>query len=99
MSNPPILHLPDLSKIFILRCDASDRGLGSCLLGLQEWDSVLFHVAYASRKLLLREQNYSTIERECLAIVWSIHKFELYLFGRHFVIQTDHHPLLYINDK
>ena len=95
LSNPPILHLPDFSKTFVLRVDASDRGIGSVLL--QEYDSMSFPVAYASRKLLKREQNYSTIERECLAIVWAVHKFEMYLFGREFIIQTDHHPLVYIN--
>ena len=95
LSNPPILHLPDFSKTFILRVDASDRGIGSVLL--QEYDYMSFPVAYASRKLLKREQNYSTIERECLAIVWAVHKFEMYLFGREFIIQTDHHPLVYIN--
>ena len=57
----------------------------------------MFPVAYASRKLLPREQNYSTIERECLAIVWALQKFEVYLCGQHFVIQTDHQPLVYMN--
>ena len=75
--------------------DASDRMIGSVLL--QEYDSMSFPVAYASRKLLKREQNFSTIERECLAIVCAVLKFEMYLFGREFIIQTDHHPLVYIN--
>jgi hypothetical protein len=95
LSNPPILHLPDFAKSFVVRVDASNRGIGAVLL--QEHDAITFPIAYASRKLLPREQNYSTIERECLAIVWSVHKFELYLFGKEFVIQTDHQPLVYIN--
>ena len=72
----------------MLRIDASDRGIGSILM--QEKDGILHPVAYASRKLLPREQNYSAIEREALAIVWAISKFDLYLFGRPFVIQTNH---------
>jgi hypothetical protein len=51
----------------------------------------------ASRKLAPREQNYSVIEREALAIVWAISKFDFYLFGRRFVIQMDHKPMVYVN--
>ena len=77
-----MLHLPDFSKTFFVRTDASNKGIGAVLL--QDHDGIMFPVAFASRKLLLREQNYSTIERECLAIVWTLQKFELYLSGRFF---------------
>ena len=88
---PPVLHLPDLNKTFILRTDASELGLGAILM--QEQDGLLHPIAFASKKLLPCETRYSTIERECLAIVWAIQKFELYLFNKSFVIQTDHQPL------
>jgi len=91
----PILKLPELSKTFVLRTDASDTGLGAVLL--QEQEGVKLPIAYASRKLLPREQNYSVIEKECLALVWGIGKFHTYLFGREFTLQTDHQPLLYLN--
>ena len=92
---PPILQLPVPTKQFILRCDASDKGIAGILL--QESEGVLHPVAYASRKLLEREQNYSVIEKECLSIIWAINKFDLYLFGVPFIIQTDHKPLVYIH--
>ena len=92
---PPILHLPDLNKTFVVRTDASDVGLGAILL--QEHQGILHPIAYASKKLAPRERNYSTIERECLAIVWAIQKFEMYLFNKSFMIQTDHQPLAYVN--
>ena len=95
LANSPILHLPDLSQDFILRTDASNIGLGAILLQVHEEER--FPVAYASRKLLQREKAYSTIERECLAVVWAIQKFEPYLYGRQFVLETDHHPLAYMN--
>jgi hypothetical protein len=91
----PILKLPELDKLFVLRTDASDTGLGAVLL--QEQEGVKLPIAYASRKLLPREQNYSVIEKECLALVWGIGKFHTYLFGREFTLQTDHQPLLYLN--
>ena len=89
----PVLHLPDCQLPFLLRTDASDIGIGAVLLQRQETD---FPVAYASRKLLPRECSYSTIERECLAIVWAIQKFQSYLYGREFVLETDHQPLVYL---
>ena len=91
----PVLLIPDLSKQFIVRSDASDVGLGATLL--QEKDDLLHPVAYASRKLLDRETRYSVIERECLGIVWSITKLSRYLWGQEFVLQTDHSPLGYLN--
>ena len=91
----PILKLPNVSEMFILRTDASDRGIGSVLL--QEEVGVKWPVAYASRKLLPREESYATVEKECLALVWSIQKFQRYLYGKHFIVETDHQPLLYLN--
>jgi hypothetical protein len=95
LSSDPVLLLPDFQKSFTVRTDASDIGLGGVLL--QEDDEGVVHpVMYASRKLLDRETRYSTIERECLGVVWSIDKFARYLFGRHFCLETDHRPLTYL---
>ena len=91
----PVLHLPDLTKTFTLRTDASNTGLGAVLL--QEKKGRLFPISYASRKLLDREKNYCTPEKECLAIVWAINKFYNYLYGNEFILQTDHHSLKYLN--
>ncbi|XP_037803935.1 uncharacterized protein LOC119598356 [Penaeus monodon] len=94
--NAPILTLPDYEKIFYLRTDASDTGLGAVLL--QKVDGVLMPIAYASRKLSDSEGRYAVIEREALAIVWAIKKFWCYLYGREFVLQTDQQPLTYIRN-
>ncbi len=91
----PVLRLPDISKPFVLRTDASNTGVGAVLL--QDHEGQLFPVSYASKKLLQREVAYSTIEKECFAIVWAIKKFMLYLYGTEFIIQTDHKPLVYLN--
>jgi hypothetical protein len=90
----PILRLPDWRIDFYLRTDASDYGIGAVLL---QDHGKLFPIAYASRKLSEREKRYSVIEKECLAIVWAVRKFQAFLYGRHFFLQTDHQPLVYMN--
>ena len=94
LTSSPILRLPDIEKPFVLRTDASNSGIGAVLL--QEHDGNVFPVAFASKKLLPREVNYSVMEKECLAVVWAIKKFQRYLYGREFTLQTDHEPLAYM---
>jgi hypothetical protein len=93
-SSAPVLQLPRLAEPFVLQADASSTGVGAVLL--QDLDGVLHPVSFASRKLLDRETRYSTIERECLAIVWAITKFSKFLWGVEFTLQTDHRPLVYL---
>lgn len=95
ITEKPILRIPDISRPFVLRTDASNIGLGAVLL--QPYDGQYFPVSYASRKLLDREKNYSAIEKEGLALVWAVEKFRQYLYGIEFTLQTDHRPLVYIN--
>ena len=95
MCNAPVLMLPDFDKVFILRTDASESGLGAVLL--QKHDEHVFPVAFASKKLAGASKSYATVEKECLAIVWAIEKFQTYLYGREFTLQTDHQPLPYLN--
>ena len=94
LASGPILRLPDFDKPFILRTDASDVGIAAVLM--QEWDGVKHPISFASRKLQPREIAYSTIEKECLALVWAVEKFQMYLYGAEFVLETDHHPLAHI---
>ncbi|KAM7300391.1 uncharacterized protein ISCGN_020955 [Ixodes scapularis] len=67
LSKEPILKAPEFSKPFVLRTDASNTSVGAVLM--QRHDHVLHPVACASRRLLPREAGYSTIERECLALI------------------------------
>ncbi|KAK3795951.1 hypothetical protein RRG08_053197 [Elysia crispata] len=95
LTSKPVLKLPDFEKPFILSTDASDTGLGAILK--QDHHGEKFPVVYLSRKLLPREQRYSVVEKECLALVWAVKSLNTYLWGREFVIETDHAPLLYLN--
>ena len=94
--NPPLLQYPDFSKTFLLTTDASNFAIGS-ILSQGEIGKDL-PIAYASRTLSKPEQNFSTIEKELLAIVWSVQHFRPYLYGREFVIITDHRPLKWLEN-
>ena len=50
-------------------------------------------IAFYLRKLLQRERNYSTVEKECLGLVCALKHFDVYLVGRHFEIMVDHRAL------
>lgn len=91
LTSSPILKLPEVNEPFILRTDASDIGIAAVLL--QEVHGEKFPVAYASKKLNSSQRNYAVIEKECFAIVWGVQKFEPYLYGKEFTIETDHQPL------
>jgi hypothetical protein len=91
----PVLYVADPQKPFVLQTDASDMGLGAVLS--QEHDNEEHPVAFASRKLSPAEKKYSTIEKECLALVWGIRYFHVYLFGNRFKAETDHQPLKWLH--
>ena len=88
-----ILRLPDHNKIFILRTDTSNCGLGAALM--HEHEGRFFPIAYGSKKLTSAQRKYSTIAKVCLAIVWIALKFRLYLAGKPLVLPTDHNLSLF----
>jgi hypothetical protein len=97
LCSEPVLKMPNFDVVFTLQTDASDRGLGAVLSQLGP-DGKEHPVVYLSRKLLPREQNYATVEKECLAIKWAIDTLQYYLLGREFRVLTDHEPLKWLNE-
>ena len=53
---------------------------------------------YASRELSKCGQGYTTVEKECLALVWGVQRFKKYLYGKKFVVETDHQPLGFLQE-
>ena len=90
----PILRLPDATKPYIIRTDASNTGVGAILL--QEYENGMWPIAYYSKKLKGSQINYSTIEKELLSIVLGIKRFYNYVYGDEFILETDHLPLQYL---
>lgn len=91
LSSSAILTHPDFESTFILTTDASKYAIGAVLsqgpIGRDK------PIAFASRTLSKSEENYSTIEKELLAIYWATKYFRPYLFGNKFILYTDHKPL------
>jgi len=91
-----LMRNTNFSCPFVLQTDASEVGVGAVLS--QSDDVCLDHpIAYFSKKILPREQKFSTIEKECLAIKLGIEAFRVYLLGREFVVQTDHRALQWLH--
>lgn len=95
LASSPVIRNPDFRKMLYLQVDASNTGIAA-VLSQRDDDGQNHPVVYESRKLLPREVAYPTMEKECLAIVWGTQKLHPYLYGRHFVIQTDHQPLTWL---
>ncbi|GBN20563.1 Retrovirus-related Pol polyprotein from transposon 17.6 [Araneus ventricosus] len=91
---PPVLKQPDGSKPFRIRTDASSYALGAVLT---QGEGPEEHVIeYASRLLIPAERNYSTTEREALAVVWALEKFRGYVESQKIIIASDHQPLKWL---
>ena len=93
--NPPILALPRREGHFTLDTDASEHQVGCCLMQEQPNGDRL-PVGYWSRSLNDAERNYSTTEKECLAVVWAVLLLRPYLEGVQFTVRTDHHSLRWV---
>ncbi|CAL2230132.1 unnamed protein product [Prunus armeniaca] len=97
LTSAPIIVPPDWSLPFELMCDASDYALGA-VLG-QRKDKKPHVIYYASRTLNDAQLNYSTTEKELLAVVFALDKFRSYLLGTKVIIYSDHAALKYLLTK
>jgi hypothetical protein len=94
VSDKHVLALPDYDKEFVVEADASKVGIGGVLS--QKIGRHYQPIAYFSKHLTKTERNYSTSERELLAIILSVEHFKEYVYGRQFKILSDHEPLKFL---
>ncbi|CAJ2672314.1 unnamed protein product [Trifolium pratense] len=93
----PVIVVPQWDLPFELMCDASDYAVGAVL---GQHHNKLFHVIYYSSKVLNENQiNYTTTEKELLAVVFALEKFRSYLIGSKVIVFTDHSALKYLLTK
>jgi hypothetical protein len=93
VASAPVLEAPNFDLGLELATDASSYGLGA-VLQQRHPNGDVHPISFASRLLTPAEKRYITQEQECLAVVFDILKFEVYLRGRQFAVVTDHQGIL-----
>ncbi|XP_040369481.1 uncharacterized protein LOC112184819 [Rosa chinensis] len=97
LTTAPIITPPDWNLPFELMCDASDYAVGA-VLG-QRLNKLPHVIYYASRTLNDAQLNYSTTEKELLAVIFALEKFRSYLIGTKVIVFSDHAALKYLLTK
>ncbi|GFQ83779.1 transposon Ty3-I Gag-Pol polyprotein [Trichonephila clavata] len=94
LTSAPILSYPDPDKQFILDTEANHANVGAVLS--QEIDGHERVIAYWSKCLSKPERNYCVTGKELLAIVKAVENFHSYVYGRKFLLRTDHASLTWL---
>ncbi|GJZ49316.1 reverse transcriptase domain-containing protein [Tanacetum coccineum] len=97
LTEAPILIAPNWDQPFEIMCDASDYAIGA-VLG-QRIKKHFRPIHYASKTMTEAETNYTTTEKEMLAVVYAFEKFRSYLIMNKSVVYTDHSALKYLFNK
>nr|GEZ00321.1 reverse transcriptase domain-containing protein [Tanacetum cinerariifolium] len=94
LTEAPILIAPNWDQPFKLMCDASYYAVGA-VLG-QRVEKHFRPIHYASKTMNQAETNYTTTEKEKLAVVYAFEKFRSYLIMNKSIVYTDHSDLTYL---
>ena len=93
LTSAPVLRLPDFTKTFTVECDASSFGFGAVL------HQGTGAIAFFSRPVAPRHRGLAAYERELIGLVHAVRHWRPYLWGRTFVVKTDHYSLKFLLDQ
>ena len=93
----PIMLTPDWNNDYEIMCDVNDYVMG-VVLG-QKTEKIFKAIYYASKTFNEAQENYSTTEKEMMAIVFACEKFKPYILGSHVIIHTNHDAIRYLMTK
>ena len=93
VTSAPVLTMPDFSKPFVVECDASSHGFGAVMVQGGH------PIAFFSRAVAPRHQALAAYERELIGLVLAVRHWRPYLWGRRFIVKTDHYSLKYLLDQ
>ena len=93
LTTGPVLQMPDFSKDFVVDSDASGAGFGAVL------HQGAGPLAFFSRPFAARHLKLAAYERELIGLVQAVRHWRPYLWGRHFLVRTDHYSLKYLLDQ
>jgi ribonuclease HI len=97
LTSTPVIQPPDWNVPFEIMCDASDYAVGA-VLG-QRMEKASHAIYYVSRTLNDAQRNYTTTEKELLAVVFALEKFRSYLLGTKIIVYSDHVAPCYLMTK
>ncbi len=97
LCSAPVLAAPCFEKPFLLEVDASGSGAGAVLLQMDA-DGLNHPISFFSKKFHKHQVNYSTIEKEALALILTLQHFEVYVgsSSQLVTVYTDHNPLVFL---
>ena len=97
LSSAPTIVIPNWELPFEIMADASDHAVGA-MLG-QRYEKNLHSIYFISELLNEAQQNYTTTEKELLAVVYAVDKFRSYIIGYKIICHTDHSVIRYLFNK
>jgi hypothetical protein len=93
LTTAPVLHLPDFTLDFVVECDASGSGFGAVL------HQGAGPLAFFSKPIAPQHAKLAAYERELIGLVHAVRHWRPYLWGRTFVVRTDHYSLKFLLDQ
>jgi len=96
LSTTPVLAYRNFELPFIITTDASKVAVAAILFKVQ--NGIERSIAYASRQLNKAEYSYAASEIKMLALVWATKYFRCHIYGKKFLVRTDHSALTYLRN-